>query len=1653
MLRQALAFWLSLLAAYTVVQAAAPTGKPLVSAPDQWAPPGAFDNAQNRNCWVTSSEVTARWTYEGTDATEFRVRLYDQAAYAYVTSNGDAGASTGSLSTSWTTPTLLTSHRYKFSVAAANDDGTGPWSEWMILVVSPDSPPVGIASVQQVGQQVNGQGYYITTLQTPLVHWDGVAGAVGYTVAFHDESTNTWVTGDWFQVSDPWCSQELQESHIYTVAVLAGNEFGWGTWWSGWMTFVVSPDTPPVGVPVVTQVGEQHNGQGYYITILQNPPIQWTGVDRATKYTVAFHDESTNTWVTGDWFQVSGTSWTPGTGLPVSHVYKVAVKGGNDFGWGPWSGWMTFVVSPDTPPVDASVVHQAGDLDSQKDCYVTSTPKPEIHWDAVAGAVVYTLAVKDLSTNTWVTGDWIQVSGTSWTPSENLQPSHIYEAAVLAGNDFGWGESWSGWMTFVVTPDTPPVQAPVISYPTGNIYINDPSPCFVWGDVAGAVVYWLSIKDTTAQNQTVFSGFSVSGADNPPPVTLTAGHSYEAQVVAHNDFGWGPWSDRAYFTVDTTPPVITATFSPERNANGWNNTDVTVTFAATDSCSGVASLTIDSGSGPVVTDHVNITSEGTTQITASATDYAWNTATSPIAVKVDKTAPVITATVWPSPIGGWNNDYAWVFFEATDALSGIASVTDPVLVTAEGSGHVISGTATDFAGNSDTASVTVNIDKPPVITATMSPEPNEAGWNKSNVTVTFTATDGGSGVVSVTGSALVSTEAEGQIVTGTATDRNGKTSTLEVVVNLDKTAPIISILPPYNDGTTKFTLFPCIIGGAWASLPATVSDNFPPGVTVSPPLDHAFLPIGEYMLPIIAQDAAGNQSFAYLPVKVEWDGWLLVPDDIIAEAEGPSGAHVTYPAAEDTQQYFQYLTYDHASGDLYPMGPTDVTVTAHYSNGTDTWQIERTFTIRVKDRTPPAFTAVPASLTVVANTLAGADNVVYGVVSATDLVTPSPTIWFEPTCEGTVFPVGITLVHVYAMDNAGNLNTAAFTVTVMAVPLGISNVAPADGSITSGRRPELSALVSDGQYGLVEWSTLCLRLDGNPVAATHEGMTVSYTPPQDLAEGHHEAEISVCDAAGNFASLHWHFAVVLEAPGIDFLSPFDGSTVYVSDLTTVCAWFSDSGAGVDPTSAKLYLDGILLPNITATASCAYASVSASFNAWHQVTVVIADNVGRTASKTNGFYVIDPDPDYSLDLVVGETKLLDVTFDYPFVLPLLEEQNGGYFRTTEGPYFEWWDAPHCHFWIPVIGLTGGKATLTVHPLIAYSPPPQRTADIRVFDVTFTPTKVYLASDGTATVTAHIKPEEDAACVKFEPDDNQLISVTSDEAGAATQHLTIHGLGQPGPTVLRAKVQEPIPQAPKVCRHSLEVNLIKVELNVTSTTCTLMDTNDFDITWEPNEVNPTAFRIEMNWKGTWYTLSTSRFYNAFVQRVAGHFSLRGAATFGGKEILSSEVALEVQFPDRAAIAGNATVEAARAADWTAACGAAGDHNERGGFIFLNTQTGNYRIDRVPVGNYDEVVMGNRAPDGVPQNPIDGVDSYFVATFHLHPTLKDAADVTTANAGGFPRGSSPQDLLLTLTAGIPEFSGGVPGLLRDRHANEIIETGHTDSFYGPERRQTPP
>src|SRR5262245_5994474 len=189
------------------------------------------------------------------------------------------------------------------------------------------------------------------------------------------------------------------------------------------------------------------------------------------------------------------------------------------------------------------------------------------------------------------------------------------------------------------------------------------------------------------------------------PVTLRNG-SNEIIVAFISRVGTSFTLEIVKPVVDTTAPVITTTTTPPRNAAGWNNANVLVTFICSDAGSGIATCP------PPVT----VSTEGANQVvTGPAAENAGNKATATVTRNIDKTAPVVTATPAPAAnANGWNNTPVVVSFAATDALSGVnpASVTTPVTLSSDGANLSATGQATDLAGNVGTATKAgINIDR------------------------------------------------------------------------------------------------------------------------------------------------------------------------------------------------------------------------------------------------------------------------------------------------------------------------------------------------------------------------------------------------------------------------------------------------------------------------------------------------------------------------------------------------------------------------------------------------------------------------------------------------------------------------------------------------------------------------------------------------------------------------------------------------------------------------------------------------------------------------------------------------------------------------------------------------------------------------------
>jgi hypothetical protein len=246
--------------------------------------------------------------------------------------------------------------------------------------------------------------------------------------------------------------------------------------------------------------------------------------------------------------------------------------------------------------------------------------------------------------------------------------------------------------------------------------------------------------------------------------------------------------------VDKTPPTISGSPVPAANANGWNHTDVTVTFQCSDSVSGLAA-----GSPPTPT---VLSGEGMNQSASGlCTDQAGNSASATVSgINIDQTPPTIGGSRTPAAnANGWNNTDVTAAFQCSDALSGLAagSPPAPTVLSTEGANQSVNGLCTDLAGNSASATVSgINIDKtPPMIAGSGTPAPNANGWNNTDVTVAFQCSDALSGLAAGSPPAptALSTDGANQSAGGLCADLAGNSASATVSgINIDRTPPLVS---------------------------------------------------------------------------------------------------------------------------------------------------------------------------------------------------------------------------------------------------------------------------------------------------------------------------------------------------------------------------------------------------------------------------------------------------------------------------------------------------------------------------------------------------------------------------------------------------------------------------------------------------------------------------------------------------------------------------------------------------------------------------------------------------------------------------------------------------------------------------------------------
>ena len=323
------------------------------------------------------------------------------------------------------------------------------------------------------------------------------------------------------------------------------------------------------------------------------------------------------------------------------------------------------------------------------------------------------------------------------------------------------------------------------------------------------------------------------------------------------------------------------------------------------------------------------------------------------------------------------------------------------------------------------------------------------------------------------------------------------------IVPSDVTAPVVTVPADITAEATGAS-------GAVVAYSASATDAVEGTVAVScSPASGSTFPPGVTTVTCSATDTAGNTGSASFTVTVRdsIEPTLSgVPSNIALEATGPSGAVATYtaPTAGDKVDGSVAVACEPASGSTFPLGTTTVECSATDAAGNTG---KDSFTVTVRDSSPPVFSGVPSDITLEATGPAGA-KASWVDPTSTDRVDGAVT----PTCSpasGATFGLGESTVTCSATDEAGNSASSTFSIAVQDTTKPVVTV-PADitanATSPAGAEVSYSASATDTVNGAI-----------NPTCSPASGTT--------FAQGTTTVTCSASDVAGNTGSASFTVSV------------------------------------------------------------------------------------------------------------------------------------------------------------------------------------------------------------------------------------------------------------------------------------------------------------------------------------------------------------------------------------------------------------------------------------------------------------------------------------------------------------------------------------------------
>ncbi|MFT3866939.1 MAG: HYR domain-containing protein [Nibricoccus sp.] len=591
---------------------------------------------------------------------------------------------------------------------------------------------------------------------------------------------------------------------------------------------------------------------------------------------------------------------------------------------------------------------------------------------------------------------------------------------------------------------------------------------------------------------------------------------------------------------------------------------------------------------------------------------------------LDTAAPVITVpatiTVEATSAEGAIVTFAPTAIDLADGVVAVSSMPASGSIFPLGA-TAVTLTATDAAGNTATNTFTVNVQDTtaPVITV---PETltAEATTNAgASVALIGTATDVVSGNVPVTFSPAtnINFPLGETIVTASATDGAGNTSTATLIVKVvDTVAPVLTLPADITAEATG-------PAGAAVTFSAQAVDaiNGALGVSYSAAPGSIF-PVGQTTVTVTAVDVAGNVvtgSFKITVVDIVAPT-ITVPANQTLEATSASGATATFSAtASDLVDGPIAVALSHASGSTFPLGTTLVTLTATDAAGNSA---TGSFNITVRDTTAPVL-VVPANIALNGTDQSGT-AVTYST-AASDLVDGDVTV-VASMPSGSLFPLGLTTVTLNATDAAGNRATGSFTISV-GIGSPFVNMPPVSQTVAVGAPATFSVGAVGTRPFTYQW-----RKGSTPIAGATDA---TFTIPSAQTTDAGSYSVVVSNPAGSMTSSAATLSVKIP-PSIT-TQPINATVTAGKNAS-----FRVVASGSTTLAYQWYFNGVAISGANAATCTITAAQSANAGVY---SVVVSNMVGNATSAGAILTVNNPvvitSPPASLSITVGSTATFSV----------------------------------------------------------------------------------------------------------------------------------------------------------------------------------------------------------------------------------------------------------------------------------------------------------------------------------------------------------------------------------------------------------------------------